>query len=377
MTSPLRRKHRITRRSIVREQGSEGAAGSGRCLGVLVSECLISGATLAVLLSAGALLAGVDDSSGGSAHKLQWQPYRPSERPAAVEAPSIKVEAKASREETKRKSTVRLAAVDESEAAPVLTDPFEDSKSASSHRQAIAVEEIETLPAPSRIISPSRGGSRMVSDAPAELDTGDSSIAEGHAERSVPVYQGGLQPRPSRDPIQPAQPVPMPNMDSSPQRAPQSPEEDCRAAYAKVKGNTLDKVSLDIKVPGRPGTDMPYECTLTSDQFNPRCWQSLTYTWKASALCHKPLFFEQEALERYGHSAGWGCEELLAGAHFFGDVALLPYHFGVEGPCECIYDLGVYRPGDCAPWICDGFPISLRGAATAAVGYGAFIALFP
>jgi hypothetical protein len=357
--------------------GSEGASGRA---GVWWARCLVSGvATIALLYSAHSMTYAADDSSAASTHtKLQWQPYRPSDRAANVEAPAIKVEAKASREEPKRKSTVRLAAVDESDAAPVLANPFEDSRSSNNaHRQAIAVEEVDSLPAPARVISPSHVDSRTVTEAPAELDTSASSVGDGHAQQSVKVYQGAMQPQSGADTFQPAQPAPMPNFDSSPQRAPQSPEEDCRVAYERVKKISVDKIDLDIKVAGRVGTDVPFECTLTTDRFNPRSWQPLTYTWKASALCHKPLFFEQEALERYGHSAGWGCEELLAGAHFFGDVALLPYHFGVEGPCECIYDLGVYRPGDCAPWIVDGFPVSLRGAATAAVGYGAVIALFP
>jgi hypothetical protein len=40
----------------------------------------------------------------------------------------------------------------------------------------------------------------------------------------------------------------------------------------------------------------------------------------------------------------------------------LPYKMGVETPCECIYPLGTYRPGDCAPRICEGVPLSIRGA---------------
>ncbi|MCC7083949.1 MAG: hypothetical protein IT427_02955 [Pirellulales bacterium] len=156
-----------------------------------------------------------------------------------------------------------------------------------------------------------------------------------------------------------------------------NPAEDCKAAYAKLQNNTLDKLSLDIHVAGKPGDDIPYECTLTDDPFDPRCWNLTTYTWKASALCHKPISFEEEALERYGHSHGPGCEYLVSFAHFFGNVVLLPYHMGVDTPTECIYDLGVYRAGSCAPYMIDPFPISLRGAAFGAVGYSGAVALFP
>ena len=80
-------------------------------------------------------------------------------------------------------------------------------------------------------------------------------------------------------------------------------------------------------------------------------------------MCHKPLYSRNRSLERYGHSRGPIIDPLFSAAHFFVCVPLLPYSMGVEPPHECIYSLGYYRSGDCAPWIVDGFPISLRGLA--------------
>jgi hypothetical protein len=51
----------------------------------------------------------------------------------------------------------------------------------------------------------------------------------------------------------------------------------------------------------------------------------------------------------------------LAGAHFFANIALLPYNMGTHPPHECQYALGYYRPGSCAPWLLPPFPISVRG----------------
>ena len=39
-----------------------------------------------------------------------------------------------------------------------------------------------------------------------------------------------------------------------------------------------------------------------------------------------------------------------------------PYCMGVTPPCECIYVLGHYRPGSCAPRYIEPVPISWRGA---------------
>jgi hypothetical protein len=172
-----------------------------------------------------------------------------------------------------------------------------------------------------------------------------------------------------------------PGADQSPTARPRMPEQDCHEEYERVKNYTLNKLILDIAPPkdaNPEGPNLPYECSLSKEPFTPRCWQLTTFTWKASALCHKPLYFEEMAAERYGHSRGpYGCEYVTSFCHFFGNLALLPYWVGVDTPCECVYDLGYYRVGDCAPYEFDAFPFSVRGACTAAVGYGGVVALFP
>ena len=94
-----------------------------------------------------------------------------------------------------------------------------------------------------------------------------------------------------------------------------------------------------------------------------RCWDQITYMWKASAMCHKPLYFEDEQLERYGHSWSPCCQTLVSGAHFFTRPFVLPYCMGVEPPCECIYALGHYRPGSCAPYMIEPLGFTWRAAA--------------
>jgi len=110
------------------------------------------------------------------------------------------------------------------------------------------------------------------------------------------------------------------------------------------------------------GAQFPTECPLSTGPFEHRVWAMTTYTWKASGLCHKPLYFEQVSLERYGHSFAPLLEPVVSGAHFFATVPLLPYKMGINPPWECIYPLGYYRPGSCAPHMIYPFPLSLRGA---------------
>ncbi len=107
---------------------------------------------------------------------------------------------------------------------------------------------------------------------------------------------------------------------------------------------------------------LPTECLIEQVAYTPRTWTPTTMTYMASNLCHKPLYFEEVNLERYGHTAGPLCQPIVSSAHFFLNIAVLPYKMGVHSPHECQYALGYYRPGNCAPWIIPPVPLSVRGA---------------
>ncbi len=81
-----------------------------------------------------------------------------------------------------------------------------------------------------------------------------------------------------------------------------------------------------------------------------RPWLAFSYCWTAPSICHRPLYFEEPNLERYGHSAGCLLQPAISGAHFFTNLAVLPYKMGQDRCHECVYTLGHYRPGSCAPW---------------------------
>ena len=116
------------------------------------------------------------------------------------------------------------------------------------------------------------------------------------------------------------------------------------------------------RIAAEPGL-FPQECALSDYPFKPRNFTPVTFTWKASALCHKPLYFQQPKLERYGHTFGL-LTPIISVGHFFVMVPCLPYNMGLEPPWECVYPLGWYRPGDCAPYTLGPLPLSLRGAAS-------------
>ena len=108
--------------------------------------------------------------------------------------------------------------------------------------------------------------------------------------------------------------------------------------------------------------NIPAACKLGNERFVGRYHTPITMTWTASQVCHKPLYFEEIALERYGHTAGPLVQPWISGAHFFTNIAFLPYKMGINPMGECQYDLGYYRPGNCAPWMISPIPLSARGA---------------
>jgi hypothetical protein len=87
-----------------------------------------------------------------------------------------------------------------------------------------------------------------------------------------------------------------------------------------------------------------------------RCWPGLVYHWDATALCHRPLYFEEINLERHGYGCCACLQPVASAAHFFGTVPALPYCMAAECPSECVYTLGHYRPGSCPPWRCHWRP---------------------
>jgi hypothetical protein len=122
---------------------------------------------------------------------------------------------------------------------------------------------------------------------------------------------------------------------------------------------------------------LPKDCPVDRDTPNMRGYPCMTFTWKASALCHKPLLFEEIGLERYGHTICPAVQPIISGGVFFANVALMPYKTGLNPPWECQYVLGYYRPGSCAPFQRHRLPLEPQAIALQAVAVAGLVALVP
>jgi hypothetical protein len=304
-----------------------------------------------------------------STERLFWRPYRPSRQsdvtteriPKKTQA-AIAMSARTKTSTPRRDRQVERAALELSDdpLANPFSDPLPRSPFRPSARQA-APADSEELPVATQ--DQTGGGAAEQSTPPNPFETQPTAPEANSAPQALPNNApapglGGSGPLPSYSPLAP------------PNRLP-DPKENCEEARIRLKSNTLNqKRSREIVelAPQEPG-ELPYACTFLGETRlldSGRDWASICYTWKASGLCHKPLYFEQAHMERYGHSYGPVLDSVISGAHFFATVPVLPYKMGLEPPLECVYPLGEYRPGSCAPRYIEPVPFSVRAAAAEA-----------
>lgn len=156
---------------------------------------------------------------------------------------------------------------------------------------------------------------------------------------------------------------------------------ECRNSLVYLRGKRLADIDLSIESAGEAGRDFPRSCDLAygslpiAEVTPPSAPKE--YLWTASGLCHKPLYFEQRHLERYGHTARYWTQPILSAAHFFSTLPVLPYRMGLRSPNECVYALGHYRPGNCAPYLIPAIPFTLRAGLMQAGAVTGAAALLP
>ncbi len=103
----------------------------------------------------------------------------------------------------------------------------------------------------------------------------------------------------------------------------------------------LDITPVHGSLPG----DVVRTSSVTQQPWGPDC-----YMWYTPTFYHRPLYFEQPNLERYGQGHYTVLQPFTSGAHFFTSIGLLPYKAITQHPREKVYTLGYQRPGNCNAW---------------------------
>jgi hypothetical protein len=109
-----------------------------------------------------------------------------------------------------------------------------------------------------------------------------------------------------------------------------------------------------------------YSVKFGGQEFQPRAFADTAVTWEATNFYHYPLYFEDPALERYGHTYHPLVQPFVSGGRFMGQLVGLPYQMTIDPVCKRVYALGWYRPGEVAPKLHYQIPLNAKAAAVEA-----------
>jgi hypothetical protein len=311
-------------------------------------------------------------SSGG---QLNWLPYAPEKPKADPAIQQVQYNAP-----TRRNAPTPAVRPSPESASPPsrLSDDAADRGQPLTPAPASEVDSSPTIPAEP---SQEAASDSSMPDEPLQFPTEDAPPAKPARPRQLAV--DAPTKTPAKTSSQQTKPTPNDYYDSRDRGLPDGARDwngketggDHYCRSIKEMAKPINEIAAEIQsMQGKLPQDCPWG---ENEKFMGRSWRPLTYTWTASALCHKPLYFEDEHLERYGHMLGPWLQPIASHARFFATVPLLPYEMGLEPPHECIYALGHYRPGSCAPYYLDPIPFSARAALFEAGAIVGGIAVIP
>ncbi|MEZ6034541.1 MAG: hypothetical protein R3C17_15700 [Planctomycetaceae bacterium] len=99
--------------------------------------------------------------------------------------------------------------------------------------------------------------------------------------------------------------------------------------------------------------------------------------WAPTNLYHYPLYFEDPALERYGHTYHPVVQPFASAGRFATQLAGIPYQMTLHPVCSREYTLGYYRPGECAPKKHYQIPFNEEAALVQAAALAGIFLIFP
>lgn len=108
-----------------------------------------------------------------------------------------------------------------------------------------------------------------------------------------------------------------------------------------------------------------------------RVYEPVRFAWEASNFAYNPLYFEDPSLERYGHAFPDYVQPFVSVGKFGAQLMGLPYQTAIDPVHKCVYPLGWYMPGECAPKLCYQVPWNAEAAGVEAGVAAGLIFLIP
>lgn len=92
-----------------------------------------------------------------------------------------------------------------------------------------------------------------------------------------------------------------------------------------------------------------FDSQVDNGEYQARQSSPTVYQWAPTNFWHYPLYFQDPSLERYGHAYHPIVQPFASAGLFAGQLVGLPYQMALHPVHSRQYDLGYYRPGECAP----------------------------
>jgi hypothetical protein len=238
-----------------------------------------------------------------------------------------------------------------------------------------------SVPATSRKrIARNRTGVAYSEAAPVENTT-----TAGHRRNSAragivqATFQPSLSPIPDTGPGLTARPfrkiadiIPYDNYEPDPELAAKDP---CANICPRPQGGDCPDCSKDGEGNMIPCPECPWEQELRrigrapgepDREFVPRDFAHIHYCWEPTNLYHNPIYFEDVALERYGHTRHYIVQPVFSAVKFTVQLLGLPYQMSIYPVWDRQYSLGYYRPGEFVPYRYQQIPLNAKAAVVEA-----------
>ena len=136
------------------------------------------------------------------------------------------------------------------------------------------------------------------------------------------------------------------------------------------------EIDHDIRVFAKQQLD-DVNLAFGGEPFPERAFPAVVMPWEAANFFNYPLYFEDPALERYGHTYCPLIQPFASIGRFSTQLVFLPYQMTIDPPCREVYSLGWYRPGECAPKLHYQVPLDCKAAAVQAATVTGLVFLIP
>ena len=135
-------------------------------------------------------------------------------------------------------------------------------------------------------------------------------------------------------------------------RAVETSDEASSATSSRLKTDIRSiQPSLSYALKDIPPEQLPedFATGLNAGEYVARKVTPTVLQWAPTNFYHYPLYFEDPALERYGHTYSPMVQPFVSTARFAGQLFGLPYQMAIHPVNSRQYSLGYYRPGEYAP----------------------------